>query len=170
MTAPVGGTAWMSRGACRGEDPDIFFPVGNAGPALTQTAEAKAVCARCPVMDACLDWALSRPERSGVWGGMSGEERDAIRRYGGSDEAVRRAVLEREVRSFHAEHGSERRSRHRWQDPATPPARYSDTALAFLLPEIVAALASMFCLVCGDELPAGSERCDACVARAERAA
>jgi WhiB family redox-sensing transcriptional regulator len=170
MTAPARDTAWMFRGACRGEDPDLFFPVGSAGPALTQIAEAKAVCARCPVIGACLEWALSKPERSGVWGGMSEEERHKLHRGGSSDQAVRRAVLEREVRSFQAEHGGERRSRHRWQDPATPPARYSDAALALLLPEIVAALASMFCPACGDELPADPERCGACVARAERAA
>jgi hypothetical protein len=105
-----------------------------------------------------------------VWGGLSEEERHKLRRGGNGDQAQRRAVLEREVRSFQAEHGSERRSRHRWQDPAAPPARCSDSALALLLPEIVAALASMFCPVCGEDLPVGSERCDACVARAERVA
>jgi WhiB family redox-sensing transcriptional regulator len=153
-------TAWMSRGACRGEDPDIFFPVGNAGPALTQIAEAKAVCVRCPVMDACLEWALSRPERSGVWGGTSGQERDAIRRYGSSDQAVRRAVLEREVRSFHAEHGSERRSRHRWQHtPATEPVQDSEPEPVLLpIPPVPPAEAAHNRSVLEAELKAAARR------------
>jgi predicted amidophosphoribosyltransferase len=39
-----------------------------------------------------------------------------------------------------------------------------------LLVELVAALASMFCPVCGDELPVDSGRCDACTAKVRRAA
>jgi hypothetical protein len=35
---------WMPRGACRGEDPELFFPVTAAGPALAQVLAAKAVC------------------------------------------------------------------------------------------------------------------------------
>jgi WhiB family redox-sensing transcriptional regulator len=39
---------------------------------------AKAVCARCPVIDSCLRWALAAREPYGVWGGLSVEERDAL--------------------------------------------------------------------------------------------
>jgi hypothetical protein len=48
--------------------------------------------------------------------------------------------------------------------------RAGDTQTEFdaLLLELVAALASMFCPACGDELPADSGRCDACTARARR--
>jgi len=38
---------WRHRAACRDEDPELFFPVGNSGPALLQISEAKAVCRRC---------------------------------------------------------------------------------------------------------------------------
>ena len=44
---------WRHRAACRDEDPELFFPVGNSGPALLQISEAKAVCRRCPVASSC---------------------------------------------------------------------------------------------------------------------
>ncbi|MFC7655469.1 WhiB family transcriptional regulator [Pseudonocardia benzenivorans] len=69
---------WRDEAACRGEDSALFFPVGNAGPALAQTARAKAVCARCPVVESCRDWARAY-EDSGVWGGEDEYERRAAR-------------------------------------------------------------------------------------------
>jgi len=35
---------WRHRALCRDEDPELFFPIGNTGPALLQIEEAKAVC------------------------------------------------------------------------------------------------------------------------------
>ena len=35
---------WRHRAACRDEDPELFFPIGNTGPALLQIEEARAVC------------------------------------------------------------------------------------------------------------------------------
>ena len=49
---------WRHRAACLTEDPELFFPVGNTGPALMQIAEAKKVCRRCDVRELCLQWAL----------------------------------------------------------------------------------------------------------------
>ncbi|KOT47128.1 MULTISPECIES: WhiB family transcriptional regulator [Streptomyces] len=74
-------TAWQTLGACRGEDPDLFFPVGDTDPACAQVAEAKAVCRRCSVMGICKDWALTTGEEHGVWGGLSEDERRNIRRH-----------------------------------------------------------------------------------------
>ena len=71
---------WQERGACIGEDPELFFPVGNTGPAVLQIAEAKAVCRTCPVMAECLRYALEYGEDHGVWGGHSEDERKAIKR------------------------------------------------------------------------------------------
>ncbi|MEU5403624.1 WhiB family transcriptional regulator [Streptomyces sp. NPDC005963] len=74
-------TNWRASGACADEDPDLFFPIGNNGPALLQTEEAKAVCRdRCPVMDTCLTWALEHGQEHGVWGGLGEDERRALKR------------------------------------------------------------------------------------------
>lgn len=70
---------WASLGACQDSDPDLFFPIATSGPALQQMAEAKAVCARCPVRVDCLSYALDTGQDAGVWGGASAEERQEIR-------------------------------------------------------------------------------------------
>src|SRR5690606_33623319 len=46
-------TNWREDGACTREDPELFFPIGNTGPALLQIEEAKSVCRRCPVLERC---------------------------------------------------------------------------------------------------------------------
>ncbi|WP_133789970.1 WhiB family transcriptional regulator [Kribbella sp. VKM Ac-2571] len=87
---------WLVRGACRTEDPDLFFPVGTTGPALRQIEDAKSVCRQCEVADACLDWALRTGEDAGVWGGLSEEERRTLRlrRDNPSRARLRVAVVE----------------------------------------------------------------------------
>ena len=70
---------WRARAACRDHDPEIWFPVGASGPALLQAEQAKAVCRRCSVIDQCLRWALDRPEEFGIWGGLTEDERRALR-------------------------------------------------------------------------------------------
>lgn len=73
---------WRHRARCRTEtvDLDTFFPVGSGGPALAQITEAKAICARCPVAAACLNWALDNGVDAGVWGGLTEDERRALKR------------------------------------------------------------------------------------------
>ncbi|MFW5416618.1 WhiB family transcriptional regulator [Nocardiopsis sp. CNT-189] len=71
---------WRHHAACRDEDPELFFPIGDSGPALMQIEEAKEVCAACPVSSACLRWALETGQDGGVWGGMSEQERRSLRR------------------------------------------------------------------------------------------
>ena len=39
---------------------------------------AKRVCDECTVTDDCLDFALETNQDSGIWGGLSEEERRAI--------------------------------------------------------------------------------------------
>ena len=68
--------AWRYRGACRGTDPELWFPIGTTGPALEQVAEAKAVCARCPVTQPCLEYALTIGAW-GIWAGTTETEREA---------------------------------------------------------------------------------------------
>jgi WhiB family transcriptional regulator, redox-sensing transcriptional regulator len=71
---------WRSAAACRSADPELFFPVSGFGQALKQVAEAKAICARCPVRRQCLAFALRTRQPHGIWGGMTEEERAVIRR------------------------------------------------------------------------------------------
>jgi WhiB family redox-sensing transcriptional regulator len=71
---------WRSDAACRDVDPEVFFPVGTTGPALGQIAQAKAICSGCSVTGACLDWAMSSGQETGVWGGLSEDERLGLRR------------------------------------------------------------------------------------------
>ncbi len=71
---------WRERAACRSTDPDLFFPVGTTGPAISQIESAKAVCRTCPSLDPCLEFALATNQDSGVWGATSEEERRKLRR------------------------------------------------------------------------------------------
>src|SRR5215471_5931995 len=71
---------WRHRAICRDEDPELFFPIGNTGPALLQIEQAKTVCRRCPVVQDCLAWALESGQDAGVWGGLSEDERRALKR------------------------------------------------------------------------------------------
>ena len=60
---------WRNRAACLSEDPELFFPIGNSGPAKMQIAEAKTVCRGCEVRETCLQWALDHDADFGVFGG-----------------------------------------------------------------------------------------------------
>ncbi|MFI8966951.1 WhiB family transcriptional regulator [Streptomyces sp. NPDC053493] len=71
---------WRHNAVCRDEDPELFFPIGNTGLALLQINEAKAVCTRCPVIEQCLQWAMASGQDDGVWGGLSEDERRAMKR------------------------------------------------------------------------------------------
>ena len=79
---PVAEGNWRSAAACRSADPDLFFPISAFGQALEQVAEAKAICARCPVRRQCLAFALRTRQAHGIWGGMTEEERALIRQQG----------------------------------------------------------------------------------------
>ena len=75
-----GSLAWTERAACRDAPPDLFFPVSDVGAAQDQIAEAKQICAGCPVRFECLGHALDRGEASGIWGGTTEHERRRLRR------------------------------------------------------------------------------------------
>jgi WhiB family redox-sensing transcriptional regulator len=70
---------WRDDAACRDANPDLFFPIGTAGPALRQIGEAKRICRGCPVQTQCLAWALDNGITDGVWGGTTEDERRASR-------------------------------------------------------------------------------------------
>jgi len=97
---------WRALGACRTEDPELFFPIAAGGPGLAQVARAKAVCARCEVRAECLRFAMETGQDYGVWGGTSEEERRAWRR-------VRRAHGAAAGQDRSARASQERRQRRR---------------------------------------------------------
>jgi WhiB family redox-sensing transcriptional regulator len=61
---------WRNRAACRGVDPDIFYPLSDE-----DADDARAICSACGVREACLAWALGNREHEGVWGGATERER-----------------------------------------------------------------------------------------------
>ena len=75
MTEMDNRAGWWSRAACATADPELFFPISHAGPALQQITKAKAICARCQIQPECLRYALDAGPVQGVWGGMTEEER-----------------------------------------------------------------------------------------------
>ncbi len=81
QTAPAPTVSdWRNRAVCRDVDPELFFPVGETGPSAVQIKAAQKVCQSCPVRTQCLNFALDSPEKDGVWGGISAEERRRMRR------------------------------------------------------------------------------------------
>lgn len=72
--------SWRDHALCRDTDPELFFPVGTTGVALVQIDKARQVCGQCTARTECLDYALDTNQDSGIWGGLSEEERRVIRR------------------------------------------------------------------------------------------
>lgn len=64
---------WRQKAACRGVDPDIFYPVSDE-----EAEDAKAICRMCAAQEMCLEWALTNREKEGVWGGATERERRRI--------------------------------------------------------------------------------------------
>lgn len=83
----LGEEPWRATANCQNAPSALFFPE-RGEPA----DRAKALCARCPVRQECLDFAIERGERFGVWGGLSERERRPIRKaYNREHGAVFRA-------------------------------------------------------------------------------
>ena len=71
---------WQQQGLCSNLDSDLFFhPEGErGGPRRRRIEHAKTICAQCPVINQCREYALNHHEPYGVWGGLSEEERANI--------------------------------------------------------------------------------------------
>jgi hypothetical protein len=113
--------------ACQGlaVDPvtkrDNFFP--ERGTAQITARDAKAVCnggngvPECPIREQCLEYALARKERFGIWGGRSERERARIAKQRRVEqerrelEAKQAAELTRQRRSEGAKRAWEKRRR-----------------------------------------------------------
>ncbi len=78
----------LSAGNCAGIDPQMFFP--STGDHVGLEA-AIAVCAGCPCLNACLEWAIAH-ESFGIWGGTTERERRRIRSQRGVDRRADRPL------------------------------------------------------------------------------
>ena len=67
-------SGWEASALCAQVGAVLFFPKKGES-----TAPAKAICRRCEVRAECLEAALARHERYGVWGGLSERERRPLR-------------------------------------------------------------------------------------------
>jgi WhiB family redox-sensing transcriptional regulator len=73
---------WQDRGACHdGVSWVLFYSADGERPAEREVREAaaKEMCAGCPVLDECLEYALDHPEKWGIWGQMNEDERESAR-------------------------------------------------------------------------------------------
>jgi WhiB family redox-sensing transcriptional regulator len=73
---------WQDHAACKGQSVTLFYGLdGERGPQRdARERRALSFCARCPVREQCLAYALAQPEKNGVWGGLTEEARTAERR------------------------------------------------------------------------------------------
>jgi WhiB family transcriptional regulator, redox-sensing transcriptional regulator len=72
---------WELTARCRRHDPTLFFGPNRFEPKrerLAREAEAKSICATCPALDPCRDYALTNAEVYGVWGGLGEADRRAV--------------------------------------------------------------------------------------------
>jgi len=74
---------WSDAAACKAAPARLFFPPTQESPqrAAVREAKAKAICRTCPVILPCLEAGLG--ESLGIWGGMTLEERNVVRRLRG---------------------------------------------------------------------------------------
>ena len=73
----TGPLAWTADAACTGQTDLFFAPAGERPEArVTRENRARSICAGCPVLLECRDWARENREY-GFWGGESEEERAA---------------------------------------------------------------------------------------------
>lgn len=73
--------SWQRKAACRGPRADLFFPPNHfekKADRLNRERQAKAICATCPVSQACLQYAIDIREQFGVWGGLNEVERKEL--------------------------------------------------------------------------------------------
>lgn len=65
------------RQSCKDQDPDLFFPEDYSS--RTQIRAAKAVCNQCPLLNPCLEYAVTQTDLDGIWGATTPRERQRIR-------------------------------------------------------------------------------------------
>lgn len=65
---------WRRYAECATADHNLFFPERGAS-----TAQAKAMCGRCPVRIDCLEHSIFSGEQFGLWGGLAERNRRKVK-------------------------------------------------------------------------------------------
>jgi WhiB family redox-sensing transcriptional regulator len=76
-------TTWRIDALCRGDDAECFFAPSHLERKEEKDlreSHARAICARCPVHDLCLEYALDAGEPHGIWGGLNELQRRRLSR------------------------------------------------------------------------------------------
>ena len=68
---------WMKDAACKGNTEGNWFPEAPGN--YPEVKIALAICKNCLVKQECYDYAITRPELSGIWGGVTARKRGSIR-------------------------------------------------------------------------------------------
>jgi WhiB family redox-sensing transcriptional regulator len=118
MGSAVSDLSWRPLGACRDQDPNLFYP--QRGESIVA---AVAICAVCPVKADCLDWALHH-EKLGIWGGTSERGRRRIRKVRGVRLTTPQTVANGAGHGTSAGYQSHRRNR----EPACEACRQAHNA------------------------------------------
>jgi WhiB family redox-sensing transcriptional regulator len=74
---------WRVGALCRGDDAVHFFAPSHLERKPEKDlreSRARALCARCPVLGECLDYALDAGEPHGIWGGLNELQRRRVLR------------------------------------------------------------------------------------------
>ncbi len=67
---------WQEQAVCASVEPDLFYPAPHEH---GRRRQAKALCASCPVVNECLQWALEINDKFAILGGLTAHEREAIK-------------------------------------------------------------------------------------------
>jgi len=101
---PLTGPPTWHHAACRGEDPELWFPIGPLE--LNPDGEtAIDICRRCPHTTECVTFAVETDTPHGIWGGLTPEQRNPVRRgkaghkYSETERWRRRQLSTADVRS-----------------------------------------------------------------------
>lgn len=79
--APRVSWKWQDDAVCKNDGILFFAPDGERQPERDlRESLAQELCSWCPVRTQCLEYALSRPEKDGFWGGLNEDERKTERR------------------------------------------------------------------------------------------
>jgi WhiB family transcriptional regulator, redox-sensing transcriptional regulator len=72
MAQPAAEPEWYEHAECRGKGWEAFFDDPDP-------ATAQRTCARCPVRVRCLRFAMANHIETGIWGGLTPEQRRRVR-------------------------------------------------------------------------------------------